>query len=297
VLRGVVTEAARRPIVEAMERAVEQVARSWRDEGLISETFADLPFATRWAALRKQVPPRMAVSWRRILVCRGIYELWQDEQILGRARSLIGEEVYAHGIWNGRPREPGTGDVQRVDWHQDAHYYKSWDPEDGKLVSCWMPLVPVDERSGCLQFLPGSQRRGRLDRIEGPNKLFTIPAGEIDAAGAVSVPADPGDLIFFSDTTVHRALDNVSDYVRWSFDIRFGEPTPEIVAKSPTGYRCFSATDPGLVEPYETWASRHDYTYEDLLAQLETRISSSAPVSADEAARKLGISRVELDAF
>jgi hypothetical protein len=160
-----------------------------------------------------------------------------------------------------------------------------------------MPLVPVDERSGCLQFLPGSQRRGRLERIQGPNKLFTIAEGEIDGAGAVSVPAEPGDLIFFSDTTVHRSLDNVSDYVRWSFDIRFGEPTPAIVEKSPTGYRCFSATDPGLVEPYETWAARHDYSYEDLLAQLETRVSSSVPQSADEAARNLGISRVELDAF
>jgi phytanoyl-CoA hydroxylase len=297
VLRGVVPEDARQAVTEAMTRAVEKMARAWKDEGLISDSCDELPFETRWAALRQQVPPKFPVSWRRILVSRGVYELWQRPEILGRARRIIGDEVYAHGIWNGRPREPGTAGTQKVDWHQDAHYYKNWNQTDGKLISCWMPLVPVDERSGCLEFLPGSHRSGILDRVIGDNGLFTVPRSALEGYAPVSVPAEPGDLIIFSDTTVHQALDNVADYVRWSIDIRFGEPTPEIISKTHNGYYCFSAADPSRVESYETWAQRHEYTYEELLDKLETRASSREPVSVDAVAKALGVSRAELDAF
>jgi hypothetical protein len=297
VVRGAVPEDARQQVIGAMQQAVEKMARSWKDEGFLSDTCDNLPFATRWAALRRQVPPKYPVSWRRILVCSGVYQLWQRPEILGRARSVLGNEVYAHGIWNGRPREPGTASTQRVHWHQDAHYYKDWAPSDGKLVSCWMPLVPVDERSGCLQFLPGSQRGGRLERVKASNGLFMVPEQLLEGYEPVSVPGAPGDLIIFSDTTVHRALDNVSDYVRWSFDIRFGQATPEIISKSNTGYYCFSAADPARVESCATWLKRHEYTYEELLDMLETRASSTERVTADDAARALGVTRTELDAF
>jgi hypothetical protein len=299
VLRGVVPEGARAPVVEAMERAVEKMARVWKDEGLIEDSCDDLPFEKRWAALRQQVPPKRPVSWRRVLVCPGVYELWQRPEILGRVRSIVGDEVYAHGIWNGRPREPGTAATQKINWHQDAHYYTSWEPGDGKLVSCWMPMVHVDERSGCLQFLAGSNRGGLAPRVRDPNMLFTVESSSIEPYTAVSVPTDPGDLIIFSDTTLHQALDNEADYVRWSIDIRFGEPTDGIVSKTPRGYYCFSAADPTRVESYETWAKRYEYSLEELLEELEQRRDSPprGPIDPDEAAKALGISRAELEVF
>lgn len=275
---------------------VERLARTWFDEGFVTDTFDDEPFETRYARLREQLPPKFPTSWRKILVSPEVHALWRTPEILGRARSIVGDEVYAHGVWNGRPREPHTS-VQTIAWHQDAHYYKGWNGDDGKLLSVWMPLVPVDERHGCLQFMPGSHTRGWIERVRGTryNGLYTVPDAVLADFEPVSVPLQPGDAVLFSDTTLHQALPNEGEYVRWSIDIRFGQPTPEVIAKTPRGYWCFSASDPSRVEDFETWAARYDYDEVGLDAEIEN--VQVAQVDLDALARELGTSRSELEAF
>ena len=285
IIRRVVPDAALDEVRSAFAGAVDRLARQWHEEGLLADLHEELPFESRYAAIRADLPARFAVSWRRILVSEAVHGLWQVPEILGRARSVVGDEVFAHDIWNGRPREPHTA-IQKIGWHQDAHYYRKWDPADGVLLSMWLPLVPVDEESGCLQFIPGSHKRGWVPFRQNPlNNLLELPPEAVGDVPPVSAVTEPGDLVLFTDTTVHQALDNRRDgYVRWSIDIRFGQPTPPIVAKSRMGYHCFSASDPGRVEPYEVWAERY-------------RFSDDADAKLDELAGQLGVSRSEVRVF
>ena len=56
----------------------------------------------------------------------------------------------------------------------------------------------------------------------------------------MAVPMKKGDALFLTKKTVHSALPNISDKIRWSFDLRYqpiGEPTgrdifPGFVARS-----------------------------------------------------------------
>lgn len=269
-------------------RTVEDLATEWREEGRIQDLCSDLPFETRYAALREQMPARFPTSWRRVLVSEPVYDLWRRPEIIEPVRSILGDEVFAHGIWNGRPREPKQP-VQTVDWHQDAHYYKDWSPEDGKLITCWIPLVPVDERTGCLQTVPGSHLRGLLEPTRTPTGLLTVDPEAVEGA-AVSFDMEPGDILLFTDLTLHRALPNESDYVRWSIDIRFGQATPAIMSKTRLGYRCFSGSDPAEVEPFEQWAAKYEY-------DLPPDVEKLSDADVDAVAQKLGVSRTELEVF
>lgn len=295
VLRGVVPAAVRAELQEVFEGVVDTLAKRWFDEGFVDNTFDDLPFETRFAALREQLPPRFATSWRKVLVSPEVYRLWQRPELLGPVRSLLGDEVYAHGVWNGRPREPHTA-VQKILWHQDAHYYKGWDDADGELISVWMPLVPATEQAGCLQVAAGSHKVGYIDRLRGWNSLYTVADEALAGYDIVTCEMEPGDALLFSDLTLHQGLDNKADYVRWSIDIRYGEATPGIIGKTPRGYYCFSGEDPSRVESFETWQARYNYDEVGLDAEVETD-GNDRYDDLDGAAKALGTSRSELEVF
>lgn len=296
VLKGVLPDSNRLAVQAVFEKVVDDLAAEWRDAGFLTDTGDALPFEKRFARLREQVPPRIASSWRSILVSRPVYDLWQLPQLLGPIRSIVGDEVYAHGVWNGRPREPGTA-IQKVYWHQDAHYYKQWDAADGPLVSVWMPLVPARAENGCLQYLRGSNQGGYVPaKRDAPNGLFNVDDEVIARYEAVTAECDPGDAILFSDLTIHQALENVSDIVRWSIDIRFGPAVAPIISKTPRGYYCFSAADPSRVESYDTWASRYDYSKVGLSAEIDG-IDDSAFDKLDDIAKAMNMPASELKVF
>lgn len=267
ILRGVLPTGTLDALHGSFSRVVDHLARQWQQRGVITETYADLPYDQRYLRLIESSQVRVPAAWRRILVGRPVYDLWRAPELLGPVRSLIGDEVYAHGVWNARPRDP-HGRTQQVAWHQDAYYYKGWDAAVGPLLSVWIPLVPVDEDTACLQFVTGSHTRGWIPRDRLPNGEY----GTSDAAlgdGPVSTARmEPGDVVIFTDTTLHRSTPNVSDRIRWNIDIRFAPAVDEVIRNSPRGYHCFSGADAERVESFETWAHRYRYEPEDLLTEL-----------------------------
>jgi hypothetical protein len=267
LLPGLLPAAVLDGLRSSFSRVVDQLAARWHDSGLIPDTFPDLPFDERYLRLVRSSPVRVPAAWRRVLVSRPVYDLWRRPELLGAVRSVLGDEIYAHGVWNGRPRDP-CGRTQQVSWHQDAYYYKGWDPAVGPLLSVWIPLVPVDEQRACMQFVTGSHTSGWLPRIRLDNGEYGTDTGELDGAAVYTARMEPGDVVVFTDTTLHRSTPNVSDRVRWSIDIRFGRTVPGVVDNAPRGYRCFSAADPGAVESFETWARRYRYEPEELLVEL-----------------------------
>jgi ectoine hydroxylase-related dioxygenase (phytanoyl-CoA dioxygenase family) len=272
-------DALRRAFTVAVDRQV----RAWHAAGALDDLHEDLDFDARFRRVHEVFDRRVPGSWRKILVTPETYGMWQRPELLGPVRSLLGDEVQAHGIWNGRPRMPGDH-AQQVTWHQDAHYYRDWGPTDSPLVSAWMPLVPVDETSSCLQFVVGSHRLGRVERLRAQTGHFTVSDEVLAGREVCTAAMEPGDVVLFSDTTLHQSTRNESQRIRWSLDIRFCAATPALVAKSPRGYRCCS-TDPAQVEPFETWAARYDYNPAELVDELENFAGLDADALRDLLAR------------
>jgi len=292
IRRGVIDKETLAGLQRVFEDAADRLADSWIEAGVITDAAKDYPFDQRWNVLRAQLPALYATAWRRILVSPEVYALWQHPELLETAHALVGRDLIAHSIWNGRPRDSGGHDTQRIHWHQDAHYYKQWDKADGNLMSCWLPLVPVDADSGCLEMGPGSHKQGLVPQVPSVNGLRTV-ADEHVPVQPFTAAMEPGDVLFFTDLTLHHALDNTAGRVRWSIDIRFGEATEPVIRKSGRGY-IVSHTDASRVESFETWAKRYKYTLDELNEELG---SDFRGVDAEATAKAMGTSKLDLESY
>ena len=112
--------------------------------------------------------------------------------------------------------------------------------------------MDANEENGCLQVVPGSHAGKVLTHCPGFNPKtgeafpalsaqgLQIPPTLFKSEHAMSVPMKKGDALFLTKKTVHSSLPNISDKIRWSFDLRYqpiGQPTgreifPGFVARS-----------------------------------------------------------------
>lgn len=261
LLPGLLDEASLASLRAVFEDAVDRQAQEWFGKGMIKDPCASASFTTRYGLLRDQLPATFSNSWRRIIVSPATYKIWQHPALVGVVRTLVGDELWASRTWNGRPRAPRQT-KQTIDWHQDAHYSPNYDPaNDTPQISVWIPLVPVDENSGCLQVARGSQKHGYRPMVKVErNGLVGLGPEDLRDIEPCSCVMRPGDVLLFNELTYHRSLENMSDGVRWSLDIRYYDARNTVLRnKNKGGYYCFSAADPSRVESYETWAAQFNY--------------------------------------
>ena len=95
-----------------------------------------------------------------------------------------------------------TAKVQEFPWHQDNGYTFV---EPQQYLTCWLPLVDVDEENGCPWIAPGRHLGGTLDHWLTPIGYKCLE----DAPDAVAVPAKAGDAIIFSSLSPHRTGPNL----------------------------------------------------------------------------------------
>lgn len=102
-----------------------------------------------------------------------------------------------------------------------------------QLAKIWcLAVVPSSHTDGLTPHCGKSYRRIPSTSMEIPDHLLR---GE-----PVPIPMGPGDVLFMTKTTQHSSLNNLSNGIRWSFDIRYnptGQPTgrseyPGFVARS-----------------------------------------------------------------
>ena len=135
------------------------------------------------------------------------------------ASDLLGSdsiEVH-HSTLHAKAPEAGTP----FPMHQDDPFYPH---ANGQYVDALVHVDLADEQSGCLKFLPGSHKLGKLEHIRGPEVEPHLPTQQYRIQDAVSVPANPGDVVFFSIYTIHGSALNRSG--RWRRLVRIGLRDP-----------------------------------------------------------------------
>ncbi len=105
--------------------------------------------------------------------------------------------------------------------HQDDPFYPH---EDGRYIDALIHVDNADEDSGCLKFLAGSYKLGKLEHIRGPEIEPYLPTDQYRIQDAVSVPAKSGDVILFHIYTIHGSALNRSG--RWRRLVRVGLRDP-----------------------------------------------------------------------
>jgi ectoine hydroxylase-related dioxygenase (phytanoyl-CoA dioxygenase family) len=157
------------------------------------------------------------------------------------AESVVGSEVYSNPVQHVRIKIPESasprdenGNVMfgATPWHQDAGVTNP-EADETNMLTVWFPLMDAGVENGCLAVVPGSHRGEILTHCPGYKDRpgLQIPENLFNVGDSMPVPVKKGGALLLTKQTVHSALPNISDRIRWSFDLRF-QPTGEATGRS-----------------------------------------------------------------
>jgi phytanoyl-CoA hydroxylase len=222
--------------------------------GKIVDAFPAEPFETRLARVYERVDFHPPSQFREELHRAGFFGLFFNRHLLDVVAGLLGPEVRLYPNYTVRPKLPES-EATLVLWHQDAGYTEGEDADKLRMVNVWAPFVPANVANGCMQFIPGSHKLGRV-RHES-RKFYLEIAEELlkpHLDRVINVEVDPGDVVLFSNLLFHRGLPNTSKAIRWSSDWRYQDATQPTLRKE-HGHLARSNASEGVVKTAEQWAS------------------------------------------
>ena len=152
------------PVEQTIAQAVDHVARTLYADGRVGDLFEDEPLSRRLFELHRW-HPRESMSWNREVFSEAVYDLCMHPAVLDVVESLLGSgEITMNGDYWVRPKLPQE-QLTTLPWHQDSDYYGA-QTEPLHILSLWIPLVDVDEKNGCMQFISGSHKWGPAAKQE-----------------------------------------------------------------------------------------------------------------------------------
>lgn len=151
-----------------------------------------------------------AAAWTRALM---------NQRLADSLSQLLDSECVEmhHMTLHAKPPDAGAP----FPMHQDLPFYPH---VDGRYLDTLVHVDDADEVSGCIKFLPGTHKLGKLTHILGPETSPHLPTDRFRLEDAVSVPAKAGDVVVFSIWTVHGS--NVNHSGKWRRIVRIGYRDP-----------------------------------------------------------------------
>jgi ectoine hydroxylase-related dioxygenase (phytanoyl-CoA dioxygenase family) len=255
VVRDVLDHTDLDPIRDEYETVLDTAANELFQLGELTSTYADLPFDRRYTAVITECPGAfyyLGISlpldyetldphWIRVHSGPALFGLLTNPKILDVVESVIGPEIALNPVQQTRMKPPErllTGalaeysNVGATTWHQDFGALMD-EAVETDLLTVWVAMTDATEEMGCLAVMPRSHREKELS-LHCPGQLNAaenyIPQQILDRHGGPSVPlpCTAGSIVLLTRWTEHGALSNVSDDLRWSFDLRYqpvGQPT------------------------------------------------------------------------
>lgn len=215
------------------------IANALKSAGKIEETHEGVCWLKRLILLEEQFSGTSVLFHKLGFLHDSFSAIYQNSDMLDVMHQVgLGPNIAAHPVWNLRTKIPKHSETT-VPWHQDNSYVPP-DTWHEKVMAAWIPLVPVDEKNGCMEYISGAHLSGKTARhtiCEG-NTWYTelseeeisktlFSEGEYSASLKKTIPCGPGDAIIFGGSNPHRSLPNKSDHVRWSLDLRYHSVNPE----------------------------------------------------------------------
>lgn len=140
--------------------------------------------------------------------------------ILDAVEDVIGPNILA---WGSSFFTKETHDASYVSWHQDSTYW-GLDPAD--IVTAWVALSESTVENGAMRVIPDTHKLDQIahrDTFAAGNLLSRGQeiAVEVDAAQAVALVLQPGEMSLHHVRLIHGSDPNPSDKRRIGFAIRY----------------------------------------------------------------------------
>jgi ectoine hydroxylase-related dioxygenase (phytanoyl-CoA dioxygenase family) len=270
------------PILDDYAQLLDVLAFRWRAEGKLPSAYEALPFNQRAIAVITRISdadsayldislPKLAEYTEETPVhtSPAVFNLLTHPGLLHAVELLIGSEIYVNPIQHARikPPEsavqagaPGNGNLQATPWHQDQGVITP-DADETDVLSVWIPITDATIENGCLCMIPGSHRDGLAPHC------FEIPP-KYRSANVTPLPMKAGSAVLFHRLTKHASLPNLSDDIRFSFDLRYspvGKPTGR--EEFPGFVACSRQHPEAVLTDYRQWTA----LWHDARARLVAR--------------------------
>jgi len=255
------------PIIEEYEGVLDRLADELFEAGEIQSRYEDLPFGERVTEIYAEsgrihnqvfdfsLPFSGVNENTPFWTGPAVFNAFTNESLLDAIESLLGPEIYSNPVQHVRVKPPehrlpknddGNPIIGATAWHQD-HGVVIEEADETEMLTVWFPLQDTPVEKGPLKIVPSSHGGELLTHCVdyvGNGKEFAgarqIPENLFDADGAIPIPVNRGGVVLLHKKTVHGSLPNISDEIRWSFDLRYnptGQPTgrplfPGFVARS-----------------------------------------------------------------
>jgi len=245
------------PVLGEYSTVLDRLAGGWLTEGKIASYDPQQPVLDRMLQVMRETQGACHQHFDISLPLDAIREdtpmhlgpavfgLMRNPRLLDAVQAFIGPEIYSNPIQHVRVKPPEgyiSEDSRNVltaktFWHQDLGVIAE-DADDSNILNVFLPITETTEENGCVLVVPGSHRQGLVHHCRSANSNG-IPEALVGTP-RIPVILKPGDVLFMNKLTMHASLPNVSNGVRWSFDLRYvptGQPTgrpwfPGFVARS-----------------------------------------------------------------
>ena len=192
----------------------------------------------------KDPEPRYLEVFKAMWQLEALHRLKHHPNLIAVFERLLGDQVLVHPLLVARNIFPQTDSFDfTTGAHQDRIHIGG-----GTSYAAWTPLGDCPRGKGSLIMAEGSHRDGVLD--------FTLAPGAgglvlVDGLEGRWVGSDfaMGDVVIFVDTIAHKALPNLTDELRQSFDARYQRLSDPIAEVSVTTYGQMCSWD----EVYAGW--------------------------------------------
>ena len=268
IVEDLLTEADLRPVMAEIDGIVDDVANRLRDAGKIKDTHAELDLFHRLAALEREWKGAAVLIHINGWLGPQLARLWSSPKLLDIVEQFIGRDIGGHPVWNIRSKTPTTR-LMTVPWHQDTAYLASG-VERTLQPTAWIPFLDANPTNGAIQVVrgghkPGRVMRHRLENTVGDRGSWYLYIDEADLPPGDIVTCDMrfGSVLFLNQLVPHRSLENHSNMVRWSVDLRWQDPRLPSGDQGGAGLIVMrKADDPNFIVDWDAWAARQREAYE-----------------------------------
>ena len=248
------------PIIDEYKGVLHRLAQDLFARGEIASLYDDLPFGQRLIRIYQEsskvhaqyfdfsLPQGGVQADTPMWVGPAVFNALTNPCLLDAVESIIGPEIYSNPVQHVRIKPPeqvtprdANGQLQlgATPWHQDNGVVLP-EADETEMLTVWFPLLDAPVEAGPLQVIPYSHRDGLRTHCPGGVGGLAIPDQLLEMQAALPIPLKRGDVLFLHKRTCHASLSNVSDNIRWSFDLRYnpiGQATgrgafPGFVARS-----------------------------------------------------------------
>jgi phytanoyl-CoA hydroxylase len=277
-------------VVADYAATLDVLADEWLAAGLLKRSFRGLPFGQRLIKIMAEsgvnwaqpfdisLPQTQVFPDTPIHTSEAVFNLLRHPRLLDVVEQFVGPEIYSNPIQHTRikpperlvPPQARNGLVVRVGWHQDQGVATP-EQDEVPVLTVWLPITDATAQNGCLALVPGSHKRELATHCpgSGPDGGLQIPS-KLILGQPVPVPVRRGGALLMHRRTMHAALANQSDDIRWSFDLRY-QPCGR-----PTGRPAF----PGFVarSRQQPQSELHDWrAWSQLWLEARARLAEGAP--------------------